>query len=377
MARIAILYASVGTGHTSAAKALCTWWGREYPDTEILCCDILDYASTWVRRSVVGSYLAMARRYPWLWQRLYRDTDSAIGPLRTFWNGLHGSFSGMYVSRLVSDLEAFAPAAAVTTHFMAMPTLLERWEGNVPLYFVDTDFGSHTVQRDPRFAGWFVAGDESARQHRADGLPMADVAVKNLGIPIDPTYADMPRRTDARRKLGIEPEVPTILVSGGGIGAGPIEEVADSMIDCASWRVEVVCGSNGSLYEHLRDKFYPFRHIGVSGFVENMPDYYAASDVAIIKPGGLSSAEATAAGAAILLIDPLYGLERYNSDYLLEHGAARVVQETRLAGEQVGELLSEPETLEALRRRAKSIAKPYAARDIAGVVMADLQRRRG
>lgn len=373
MAKIAILYASVGTGHTSAANALRSWWERAYPDTEIFCRDILDYAPAWVRRSVAGSYLAMARRYPWLWQRLYRDTD-APGSNRTLWAGLHGAFSGAYVSRLLADLWTFAPDAVLTTHFMAMSTLAERWESEVPIYFVDTDFGSHAVQRDARFAGWFVASEESARQHRADGLPRADVAVRNFGIPIAPAYADMPSRLDARRSLGIDQDIPTVLVSGGGIGAGPLEKVADSMVDAASWRVEVVCGNNGALYEHLRDKYYPFRHIEVHGFVEEMPEYYAACDVAIIKPGGLSAAEAAAAGAAILLIDPLYGLERYNSDYLLERGAARAVQETRLAGEQVAELLASPEALETLRRQAKSLAKPYAARDIADAVMSEIHK---
>jgi processive 1,2-diacylglycerol beta-glucosyltransferase len=136
------------------------------------------------------------------------------------------------------------------------------------------------------------------------------------------------------------------------------------MLDRADWKVEVICGDNKKLMESLRDKYYPFKHISVHGFVEDISLYYAASDVVAFKPGGLSSAEAAAMGSAMLLLDPLPGHEQYNCDYLLEHGAALRVYENRRAGELIGELIESSVELKKIRRRAKDLSRPLAARDI-------------
>ena len=150
------------------------------------------------------------------------------------------------------------------------------------------------------------------------------------------------------------------------------------MLDCTDWRVEIVCGNNKRMFEALRKRYYPFKHIIVRRFLGNIRDYYAASDVVVLKPGGLSAAETLAMGCALLLLDPLPGQERYNCDYLLERGAARRVYENRRVGELIKELLESGEELERMRANARAIGRPFAARDILRVVMEELDAdRRG
>lgn len=378
--RLAFFYASVGTGHRVAAEALKEWCLHEYPDSEVLCRDLLDYVPGWIRWSVVNSYLAMARRSPWLWGELYRGTDASSGRRLSgaFWRDVHTSVSRAFLRRLLGDLDRFAPNAIFATHFFGMSSLLDVWDQHVPIYFVDTDFISHSLQRDPRFAGWFVGSDESVRQHRADSIPSTEVTVKNLGIPISMAYASPLAREKTRDRLSVDERTRMVLVSGGGIGAGALGTVADSMLDCTDWRVEIVCGNNKRMFEALRERYYPFKHIIVRRFLGNIRDYYAASDVVVLKPGGLSAAETLAMGCALLLLDPLPGQERYNCDYLLERGAARRVYENRRVGELIKELLESGEELERMRANARAIGRPFAARDILRVVMEELDAdRRG
>ncbi|MDR3321123.1 MAG: glycosyltransferase [Synergistaceae bacterium] len=376
--RIALFYASVGSGHKSAAEALKEWCEEEYQGSEVLCRDVLGYVPGWIRRMLVSSYLTMARNSPWLWSCFYSSTDSASKKslFGAFWEDIHRSLSRAYLRHLQRELEDFSPDAILATHFFGMSSLLDRWDHSVPVYYVDTDFLSHRLQRDPRFDGWFVGSGESARQHRADNVPGSELTVRDFGIPISRRYLSPPDRPEARRRLRIDPSVVTVLVAGGGIGAGSLGEVADSMLDSTDWRVDIICGSNKKMQESLRDKYYPFKHINVHGFVDDMSEYYAASDAIVLKPGGLSAAEAIAVGGAVLLLDPLPGQERHNCDFLLEHGAVLRVYENRRAGELIKELLASRGELERLRRRAKNLSRPMAAHDILSCVTGEIDSRR-
>jgi processive 1,2-diacylglycerol beta-glucosyltransferase len=376
--KIAILFASVGTDHESAAMALKEWCETEYRSSEVICKDVLDYVPHWIRWSVKTSYLAMARRYPWLWSRFYRSSDvlSHRELFAAFWNDIHRSVARTYVKYMIRDIDEFAPDAVLTTHFFGMPVLLEKWDRGAPIYFVGVDYLSHKLQRDPRFDGWFVGSSESARQHRADNVPTAELTVRNFGIPVSRRYISPPDRSEARKRLGVEADAVMILIAGGGVGAGALGDVADSMLERTDWRIDVICGTNDRMRDSLRDKYYPFKHINVHGFVDDMQYYYAASDIVALRPSGVSCAEALAARSVILLIDPLPGQEQYNCDYLLEKGAARMVFENRKAGELIAELLESDDEVGRIRLCADKIMKPLAAKDILSFVTGKIEERR-
>ncbi len=375
--RLAVFYASVGTGHKVAAESLRESSLADYPGAEVICRDLLDYVPRWVRWSVVNSYLAMARKSPGLWGGLYQltDTPPGSGIASAFWNSIHKSVSEAFIKNLFAELDEFKPDALLLTHFFGMSTMMDSWDQRALVYFVNTDYLSHILQRDPRLDGWFVASDEAVRQYRADSVPCHGSSVRNFGIPISAKYKTPPTREEARTRLGIDNEKTMVLVVGGGIGAGALGVAADSMLDFTDWNVVLVCGSNRKMYESLRDKFYPFKHINVLGFVDNMPDYYAASDVVVIKPGGLSVSETLAMGSALLLLDPLPGQEQYNCDYLLERGAAMRIYENRRVGEQIKELLSAPGELERLKTSARAVGRPNAASDIIRAVAEEVNVR--
>jgi processive 1,2-diacylglycerol beta-glucosyltransferase len=72
--RILILYASVGTGHKSAAQALAKAFAMCRVD-HVWCEDALDHASTVFRQIYAGSYLELSERAPAIWRYLYDRTD--------------------------------------------------------------------------------------------------------------------------------------------------------------------------------------------------------------------------------------------------------------------------------------------------------------
>ncbi|MDR1580308.1 MAG: hypothetical protein LBS35_08115 [Synergistaceae bacterium] len=364
--RAAFLYASLGSGHKEAADALREWYRALYPSSDTICADLMDFVPRLMRRSIVSAYNTMTQKSPWLWERLYRDTDTIASRhiLSAFWNGIHRQLGKSYVRRLQENLRNFAPHVVFTTHFFGMSAMLDKWDHDTPIYFVGTDYLTHAMLRDPRFDGWFAGSEEALRQYRADRVPTAEYAVKNFGIPISRDYLVTPKRGEARRVLGVDDTTKMVSIVNSGGSLRLMDMVVGSLVDLSDWKIFVLCCGGGRLFEDIRDKYFPFKHISVLGKVLNIADYYAASDISILDPVGVQIAEASTAGAAMLFLDPLPGLGRCNCDYVLERGAARKIYEHRMVGELLEHLIGRREELERMRYRARAMGRPHAAMDI-------------
>jgi len=90
----------------------------------------------------------------------------------------------------------------------------------------------------------------------------------------------------------------------------------------------------------------------------------AAADLVVTKPGGLTSSECLAAGAPMLIINPIPGQESRNADYLLEQGAAIKANNLATLAYKAQQLLKAPARLQELKRNARKIGHPKAAYDI-------------
>jgi processive 1,2-diacylglycerol beta-glucosyltransferase len=108
------------------------------------------------------------------------------------------------------------------------------------------------------------------------------------------------------------------------------------------------------------------------GFTDKIDELMAAADVVVSKPGGLTSSEVLARGAALAMVNPIPGQESRNSDYLLEQGAAIKINNAATLPHKLGELLVDSKRLEKLKRNAKRIAKPQAAFDVARLALGHL-----
>jgi processive 1,2-diacylglycerol beta-glucosyltransferase len=74
----------------------------------------------------------------------------------------------------------------------------------------------------------------------------------------------------------------------------------------------------------------------------------------------------------MVMYAPIPGQEERNADYLLEQGAAvKAVDELGLIW-RVKQLMSSPEHLACMRKRAQAIARPDAGRDVLDVVLQDI-----
>lgn len=110
----------------------------------------------------------------------------------------------------------------------------------------------------------------------------------------------------------------------------------------------------------------PERHrVHVIGFTTEIDELMNVADVVVSKPGGLTSSEVLARGAAMAIVNPIPGQESRNSDYLLENGAAIKLNNVCTLAYKVGALLADSKRLARLKTNARRLGKPKAAFKIA------------
>jgi processive 1,2-diacylglycerol beta-glucosyltransferase len=126
-----------------------------------------------------------------------------------------------------------------------------------------------------------------------------------------------------------------------------------------------LAGRNEALLKDLHElaKRYPNR-LTPMGFTKTIERVMAAADLAITKPGGLTSAECLAMGLPMIVISPIPGQEERNADYLLESGAALKAVDAASLEYKVKRLLSQPQELRSMRERMLKVAHPHAACDV-------------
>lgn len=364
MKTLAIIYASEGTGHKTAAFALREAFLAANPGGEAFCLDILDFVPPFMKGLLSGGYDVMARSAPWLWSRFYWGSDKRGGQASAF-EWVHGQFCRACLPKLRRHLASKGAEAAIFTHYFGAAEFAAMNRGRAPVYYADTDFETHRFQRSREFTMSFAGSARAARQRYAEGI----TNVMATGVPVAAKYAHMPTKAEARAKLGLPAGEKIILVSGGGIGAGPVQKAAESLA-AAGYYVLAVCGGNEKLRAGMKAFFMYKENVRVEGFVPDMENYYAAADAAVMKPGGLSASEALCAGLPMLLTDPIPGQEELNLSYLAANGAARPLVIPQRAAEAADEIFESGEASK-MRECALSIAHPRAAAEIIDIVTQD------
>jgi processive 1,2-diacylglycerol beta-glucosyltransferase len=105
------------------------------------------------------------------------------------------------------------------------------------------------------------------------------------------------------------------------------------------------------------------------GFTRVIERIMAASDLAITKPGGLTTSECLAVGLPMIVVSPIPGQEERNADFLLENGAAMKACDAGALAWRVDRLLREPERVAAMRLNSLKLGRPNAAREVLAAVL--------
>jgi processive 1,2-diacylglycerol beta-glucosyltransferase len=367
--RVLLLSVSAGAGHVRAAEALRVAAETEFGATAKHL-DVMDHVPSAFRAVYADLYLHLIERFPLLWAQLYRVTDQT--PRNAPIQKLRRAIERLNTGSLRKAIAAFAPDAIIVTHFLPAELLArECARGRIacPVWVQVTDFDLHALWAAPGLAGYCAANDEVAYRMRARGLP--DERVHATGIPIMPAFATPLDRAACAAELGFDPQRPTVLLMGGGAGVGALDRTAEHLLALpGDFQIAALAGRNADLLSRLRTLAarVPSR-LFAFGFTDRIERLMAASDLAVTKPGGLTTSECLALGLPMIVHAPIPGQEERNCDFLLESGAGvKAVDLTALAY-RVATLFGDRPRLARMAAAARALGRPAAARDVLRLVL--------
>jgi len=374
--RILILSASVGAGHIRAAEAVEAALRLTGAPVTIENCDVLTLMAPAFRKVYRDGYFEMVKRAPRVLGWLYDATDKPFPMDR-----LQRRIERAGATAVLKKIRKYDPDIAICTHFLPA-TLLdrERRKGRcrARIITVVTDFEVHGMWLAAPSDHYFVATEE-ARAH-LESLGIAAGAITVSGIPTHPVFAEVKDRRAMRRKHGWGEDLPAILVSAGGFGAGNAGRMVESLIAAeVPAQIIAVCGRSAALKNSLekiaaRQKADALPVVKVVGFTSEMDELMAAADLMIGKPGGLTTSESLIKGLGWVVVNPIPGQEEKNAIYLLEQGAGVWSDNLHTLAFKVRSVLEEPGRLAAMRKNALRLGRPDAGGEIARFVTAGFSR---
>jgi processive 1,2-diacylglycerol beta-glucosyltransferase len=361
------LSASAGAGHIRAAQAVERALEALGGAKEVRHVDTLDFTNPVFKNLYSKTYIEMVNKTPELLGWLYDHLDKPWKHARR-----RLAFEKLNTRPFVKLLKSYQPEMVVCTH--PLPAEIISWlkskeKIETRQAIVVTDFDVHAMWLCRHFEHYFVAIDETRVHLEKLGVPREKITVS--GIPIDPVFSIPKDKYEMRARHGLRPELTTILVSAGGFGVGPIENLMTSLLELAHpAQVVAICGRNQELRARL-DALVANRSavsrvtIHPLGFTDSMDEYMAASDLLLGKAGGLTTSEALTRGLAFVIVNPIPGQEERNSDHLLEEGVAIRCNNPPTLAYKIDRLLDDPDRLATMRTNARRLARPRAAFDVA------------
>lgn len=182
------------------------------------------------------------------------------------------------------------------------------------------------------------------------------------------------KRAEARESFGLDPDKPTLLVTGGSLGAQRLNEtLIAAMGPLEGLGVQI-------LHITGKGKRIPAqgKHYVQVEYVDGMEGAYAAADFALTRSGAGTVCELAAVGLPALFV-PLpigNGEQALNGADMVAAGGARMIKDALLTPEllveTVGECLLDTEVRGRMEKAALSLGKRDAAEKVADRIAATI-----
>ena len=203
-----------------------------------------------------------------------------------------------------------------------------------------------------------------------------------VGIPISSEFHEFSdkERLLAKSKWGISEQYPLIVVTGGGLGAGRINNVVTLMLDNLLKLGSLVLISGTGQYDELRSITPPNdNRFQLHSFIsKDMASLLGAADVVIARAGATTILELAALAKPTILVPNgklTGGHQLKNAAVYLKKGAVMIVDDNEMLDNPqilvsaVSDILSNPEQARQMAQSFKSFVRPNAARDVADMII--------
>ena len=351
--KVVIMTVPYGGGHYATALKIADLLKERDTSVNVEILDVITDAWPSFAKSSTNAYQGSTASDSAFWFKLYyRLTDRFPSPLRWFASiAFHG-----YAQRKLGELK---PDLIIATFPFLGHVAAKARKGaheHMPIVTTMTDAG--------KVQGIWLCGQEDAilaatpdTVDYARRRGMGGDRVKFIGFPVNRVFYELEPPKKARRALGMNPDVFTILLTSGGLGmsAHKVVTLAKRLAQLTS-TAQIICvaGRNEALKAEFEAIEFPDNlTVSIQGYVDNMPSLMAASDIVISKSGWLTISEAIAAQKPLFLFDAIPGHEEQNASYVAHRNFGVYEPDPVAMYQEISSVVARPELL-------KSYATPLA-----------------
>ena len=368
--RILFAISDTGGGHRSGAlaiKAAVELLAGEQVECQIV--DILASSGIPVVKDAPGLYSDLSTRWLPAYDFFFQLTNG-----RRRVDALTGLVYLGAHRNILRVLEEVRPTLVVSVH-----PLVSRFIGHTRrIYRLSFRFVTVVTDLVSLHASWADLGaelciaptDEAFDRLRHEGMPEHKLA--HAGFPVHPKFTHYAgSQADTRTALGLAQAPFTVLLTSGGVGAGNMGQIVRELRDAYPQLQQlVVTGRNTALRDELdAHGFGPL--VRVYGFVDNMEQLMAASDIVITKAGPGTLMEALVMRRPVIVTQAVGMQERGNIDFVLNHELGAFCPTPDRIVPAVADLMN-PETYAATVARLTNAVPRDGAEQIARILLDQL-----
>ena len=362
--RVLLFYISRFSGHYHAAKSIERAL-RDLGDVEVKIVNAFDYTNPILGKIITKAYIEVVKKKPQFWGNIY-DNPEVLEKTRK----ARERFQKRGLSRIKTLMGSFCPDMVICTQAYpcAMVSGYKKETGdNIPLVGVLTDRAPHSYWLFDEADIYVVPSEETRDVLVQKGVPSGKIKI--FGIPIDSKFSIMHDKKKICRRFEVLEDKRKILVMGGNQGLGALEDIVLSFSEDGEhdYQIMVVTGKNKRLFRKLKKLISTRKdkRFKLFSYVENIDELMEISDLIITKAGGITTSEALAKGLPMLIVEPIPGQERMNSDYLVSEGAAIEVDDISSIVSVTNDLFTSKKVFSKMEQNAVRLSKADSSLRIA------------
>lgn len=268
------------------------------------------------------------------------------------------------------QIKSFDPDIIVCTHFYASSVLTYMKSqkmlkpnivtGTILVDFCLAPYWEHSVGVDYVFQPF----DNTTQDLIKKGFKQDQIIT--TGLPIRKQFYEAGDKIALRNKLGIKDAFTVMIVGGGNAIGKPLKVVRSILKENDDAQIIVVNGKNEKSKTEI-DRFIKMSNcsdIINLGFISNMHEYLAASDVVITRCGSSCLTEIISVCRPFIMREKMILNEKINKKYFIENGCGLGMKKISDAGKLVKYLKNNPKIYEKMQKNIEKLQKPFPAQKI-------------
>ncbi|MBU5266143.1 MGDG synthase family glycosyltransferase [Virgibacillus proomii] len=303
-------FLQIPSGHHQVADTIKNQLHQSSNDYNCEKVEILSHCYGKVETFTSSIYLKCIYKLPGVYSKIYKAVVKGKQSKKRYY-----IYEVLFLKKIRDLIKQIKPDVIICTH--ALPSYLlnhlkkeNLWSG--PVINVYTDYFINDLWGVEHINYHFVPSLHIKQKLVMQGIKPDQIFV--TGIPIDSVFRKEKKTSRSNDQLNI-------LISGGNMGAGSIQQLLQTLNPSGSIQYKVLCGKNEILFQYIERLNNPqIKPLPYLSSKEKMNQLYDEADAIISKPGGVTITECLSKRLPIFVCEALPGQEEFNLSYLKSQG---------------------------------------------------------